>query len=168
MRKHVHVSFLLAALLFLESHGFALTVGPAVALPEGFNGVTAEPLQYEATVYNLCSESIWVSTVESYQYTCSAENCPPSSFATRGWWEIPPRHERVFDFSRSRYIEGTLFFYIEDSSGFNVAPYSMASVKSCVSNEGLDLKANEKPSLCAKNATYFRPLAANVIISQCY
>lgn len=167
MRKHVHVSFLLAA-LFVESQGSAVTVGSAVALPEGFKEASAEPLQYEATVYNLCNESIWVSTVESYQYTCNSTNCPPSSFATRGWWEIPPRHERVFDFSRSQYIQGSIFFYIEDSSGFNVAPYSMTSVKSCVSTEALDLKANGKPPLCAKNATYYRPQDANVVISQCY
>lgn len=167
MRKQVHVSFLLAA-LFIESQGFALTVGPAVALPEGFTSVAAAPLEHEATVYNLCNESIWVSTVESYQYPCSASTCPPSSFATRGWWEIPPRHERIFDFSRSQFIQGSIFFYIEDSSGFNVAPYSRTAVRSCVSNQAIDLKANGAPSLCEKNATYFRPQDASVIVSQCY
>jgi hypothetical protein len=167
MRKHVPVSFLLAALC-MGSQGFALTVGPVVALPESFTGVTAAPLQNEATIYNLCNESIWVSTVESYQYPCSTSSCPATSFATRGWWEIPPRNQRVFDFSRSQYIQGTLFFYIEDSSGFNVAPYSMVSVKSCVNTDALDLRANGAPSLCEKNATYYKPLDASVIIRQCY
>lgn len=167
MKKQVRVSYLLAALV-MESPGFALTVGPAVALPEGFKGGELGPLGYEATVYNLCNESIWVSTVESYQYTCNGSNCPPPSFSTRGWWEIPAGHERVFDFSRSQYIQGSIFFYIEDASGFNVAPYSMVSVKSCVTNQTLELKANNKPPLCEKNATYFKPQSASVMISQCF
>lgn len=167
MRIQVPVSFLLAT-LFMGNQGLALTVGPAVALPQGFSGVAASPLEYEATVYNLCNESIWVSTVESYQYSCTSTNCPPTSFATRGWWEIPAKHERVFDFSRSQFIKGSLFFYIEDSSGFNVAPYSRVAVRSCVSTQGMELKANGAPSLCEKNATYYLPQDASVIISQCY
>lgn len=167
MKKQVDVSCLLAALV-MGSQGFALTVGPAVALPEGFKGGELSPLEYEATVYNLCNESIWVSTVESYQSICSGTNCPPPSFSTRGWWEIPAGHERVFDFSRSQYIQGSIFFYIEDASGFNVAPYSMVSVKSCVNNQTLELKSNSAPSLCEKNATYFKPQSASVMISQCF
>lgn len=166
MKNEVRISCLLAALV-MNSPVFALTVGPAVALPEGFKGGEPTPLGYEATVYNLCNESIWVSTVESYQYICSGTNCPPSSFATRGWWEIPAGHERVFDFSRSQYIQGSIFFYIEDASGFNVAPYSMVSVKSCVTNQTLELKSNSKPPLCEKNATYYKPQSASVLVSQC-
>lgn len=167
MKKQVRVSYLLAALV-MESQSFALTVGPAVALPGGFKGGELSPLGYEATVYNLCNESVWVSTVESYQYPCSGGTCPQTSFATRGWWEIPAGHERVFDFSRSQFIKGSIFFYIEDASGFNVAPYSMVSVKSCVTNQTLELKANSAPPVCEKNATYYRAENASVVISQCF
>jgi hypothetical protein len=167
MKKQVRVSCLLAALV-MESQIFALTVGPAVALPGEFKGGELSPLEKEATVYNLCNESIWVSTVEIYQYPCNGEYCPQPSFATRGWWEIPAGHERVFDFSRSAFINGSIFFYIEDASGFNVAPYSMVSVKSCVTNQTLELKSNSKPPLCEKNATYYKPQSASVKISQCF